>query len=74
MKRKQIALALAGAVTIAALVFVLPRLATRNADLRSRLAAALNLPNNRAAVFFINLPPAISRYRAPFWRRTNSSY
>ncbi|MGD0832692.1 MAG: hypothetical protein ABR907_17295 [Terracidiphilus sp.] len=62
MTRKQIGLTLIAMVVLAALVFFLPRLFTRNADLRSRLAAALNLPKDRAADFFINLPPAASRY------------
>src|ERR1700728_689542 len=62
MKRKQVVLTLGAMVVIAALVFIVPRLFTRNADLRSRLADALNLPKERAADFFINLPPAASRY------------
>jgi hypothetical protein len=62
MTRKQIGLTLVAVVALAALVFLLPRLFTRNADLRSRLAAALNLPKGRAADFYINLPPAASRY------------
>ena len=62
MSRKQVGLTLAAVVVLAALVFFLPRLFTRNTDLRTRLAAALNLPQERAADFFINLPPAASRY------------
>jgi hypothetical protein len=62
MTRKQVGLTLVAMVVLAALVFFLPRLFTRNADLRSSLAAALNLPKDRAADFFINLPPAASRY------------
>jgi hypothetical protein len=62
MSRKQVGLTLAATVALAALVFFLPRLFTRNADLRTRLAVALNLPKERAADFFINLPPAASRY------------
>jgi len=62
MSRKQVGLTLAAVVVLAALVFFLPRLFTRNADLRTRLAAALNLPKERASDFFINLPPAASRY------------
>ncbi|MBB6144338.1 hypothetical protein HNQ77_002290 [Silvibacterium bohemicum] len=62
MSRKQVGLTLAAVVVLAALVFFLPRLFTRHADLRTRLASALNLPKERAADFFINLPPAASRY------------
>jgi hypothetical protein len=62
MTRKQVGLMLVAMVVLGALVFFLPRLFARNADLRSRLAAALNLPKDRAADFFINLPPAASRY------------
>ena len=62
MSRKQVGVTLAAVVVLAALVFLLPRLLTRHADLRTRLASALNLPKERAADFFINLPPAASRY------------
>jgi hypothetical protein len=62
MTRKKVGLTLVAILVLTALVFFLPRLSTRNADLRSRLAAALNLPKDRAADFFINLPPAASRY------------
>jgi hypothetical protein len=62
MTRKQVGLTLIALVVLAALVFFLPRLFTRNADLRSSLATALNVPKDRAADFFINLPPAASRY------------
>jgi hypothetical protein len=62
MSRKQVGLTLAAAVVLAALVFLLPRLFTGHADLRTRLAASLNLPKERAADFFINVPPAASRY------------
>ncbi len=62
MTRKQVGLTLLAMVALGALVFLLPRLFTRNADLRSRLEVALNLPKDRAADFFINLPPAASRY------------
>jgi hypothetical protein len=62
MSRKQVGLTLAAVVVLAALVFFLPRLFTGHTDLRTRLAAALNLPRERAADFFINLPPAASRY------------
>ncbi|RSL18603.1 hypothetical protein EDE15_4193 [Edaphobacter aggregans] len=62
MTRKQVGLTLIAMVVLTALVFFLPGLFTRNADLRSSLAAALNLPKGRAADFFINLPPAASRY------------
>jgi hypothetical protein len=62
MSRKQVGVTLAAVVVLAALVFLLPRLLIRHADLRTRLASALNLPKERAADFFINLPPAASRY------------
>jgi hypothetical protein len=62
MTRKQVGLTLIAMVVLAALIFFLPRLFTRNTDLRSRLATALNRPKDRAANFFINLPPAASRY------------
>lgn len=62
MTRKQVSLTVAAMIGLAALVYLVPRLFVRNADLRSRLAAALNLPKARAADFFINLPPAASRY------------
>lgn len=62
MTRKQVSLTVAALIALAALVFFLPRLFVRNADLRSRLAAALSLPKARAADFFLNLPPAVSRY------------
>jgi hypothetical protein len=62
MTRNNVSLTLAAMIALAALVFFLPRLFVRNADVRSHLATALNLPNARAADFFINLPPAVSRY------------
>jgi hypothetical protein len=62
MTRKQVGLTLIAVVVLAALVFFLPRLFVPDADLRSSLASALNLPKDRAADFFINLPPAASRY------------
>jgi uncharacterized membrane protein len=62
MTRKQVGLTLIAVVVLAALVFFLPRLFVRDADLRSCLASALNLPKDRAADFFINLPPVASRY------------
>jgi DNA invertase Pin-like site-specific DNA recombinase len=52
MTRKQVGLTLVAMVVLPSLVFLLPRMFTRNADLRSRLAAALNLPKDRAADFY----------------------
>lgn len=62
MTRKQVILTLAAIAALPALVFILARLLPRKADLRSSLAAALNLRHDSAAYFFINLPPAASRY------------
>jgi hypothetical protein len=55
-------LIVAAAVLVAATAFVIVRLATPSKDLRSALAAALHLPKDRAQNFFVNLPPAGSRY------------
>jgi len=56
MTRKQVGLTLVAMVVLAGLIFFLPRLFTRNADLRSRVAAPLNLPKDQAADFFITVP------------------
>src|SRR5215469_4802744 len=42
--------------------FVVIRLISPPKDLRGALAAALHVPKSRDADFFINLPPAGSRY------------
>jgi len=50
------------AVAIGAAAFVIVRLTAPPKDLRSSLAGALHLPKERELEFFVNLPPAPSRY------------
>ena len=61
MTRKQLFLGLAAAGGVAILVFLLSRFLVRNHDLRSALASALQVGEDRQQDFFINLPPAGSR-------------
>jgi hypothetical protein len=60
-KRAIIVLAILAVVVLLA-VFLLPRLLTRNHDLRSALASALQVSAERQKDFFINLPPADARF------------
>ena len=50
------------AVLVAATAFVIVRITTPSKDLRAALASALHLPKERGQNFFVNLPPAGSRY------------
>lgn len=50
------------AVLVAATAFVIVRITTPSKDLRAALASALHLPKEREQNFFVNLPPAGSRY------------
>jgi hypothetical protein len=50
------------ALVVAAAAFVVVRLTAPPKDLRSTLASALHLPKDREQNFFVNLPPAGSRY------------
>lgn len=50
------------ALVVAVSAFVIVRLSRGPHDLKSALAAALRLPPEQAADFFVNLPPAASRY------------
>ncbi len=62
-RRKRIAIT--GAVLAVLLlisVIVIPRLLTRNHELRAALASALQVSADRQQDFFLNLPPAQSRY------------
>jgi len=62
LSRRQI-LWLAGVViVISAAAIVLPRFLARPKDIKSALADALHVPHERKDDFFINLPPADSRY------------
>jgi hypothetical protein len=62
MTRKQIAVTLSSMLVVGVVVFLLPRFFVRKGDLRSQLGAVLNLPKERVTDFFVNLPPATSRY------------
>jgi hypothetical protein len=59
-KRSQ--LIVSAALLVAAGAFVIAHLTAPPKDLRSALAAALHLPKERELSFFVNLPPAGSRY------------
>lgn len=59
---KRSLLIVAAALLVAAGAFVIARLTAAPKDLRSALAAALHLPKERELNFFVNLPPAGSRY------------
>lgn len=59
-KKLIITLSVAAIVLVAA--FITVRLIRGPHDLKSALAVALHLPSEQAADFFVNLPPAASRY------------
>lgn len=59
---KRSLLIVSAALLVAAGAFVIVRLTAPPKDLRSALAAALRLPKERELNFFVNLPPAGSRY------------
>jgi hypothetical protein len=59
---KRSLLVVASALPVAAAAFVIVRLIAPPKDLRAALAAALHLPKEREQNFFVNLPPAGSRY------------
>ena len=59
---KRSLLVLASALLVAGSAFVIVRLTAPSKDLRAALATALHLPKERAQNFFVNLPPAGSRY------------
>lgn len=59
---KRLLTTLTAALVTAFAAFVIVRLISAPKDLRSALAAALHVPANRNQDFFINLPPAGSRY------------
>jgi hypothetical protein len=60
--RRQIVLLAAVVVAISAIAIILPRFLAKPRDIRSALAVALHIPKERIVDFFLNLPPASSRY------------
>jgi hypothetical protein len=59
---KRSLLVVATALLVAVGAFVIVRITAPPRDLRAALAAALHLPREREQNFFVNLPPAGSRY------------
>ncbi|HXM59810.1 MAG TPA: hypothetical protein VN950_03070 [Terriglobales bacterium] len=59
---KRSLLLFAAALLVAGVAFVIVHLTAPSKDLRTALAAALRLPKEREQNFFVNLPPAGSRY------------
>ena len=59
---KRSLLVVASALLVAGAAFVIVHLTAPKKDLRAALAAALHLPKEREQNFFVNLPPAGSRY------------
>ena len=60
--RRKFFLTLVIAAIVVVAAFVAVRLMRGPHDLRTALATALHLPAEQAAGFFVNLPPAASRY------------
>lgn len=60
--RRKILFVVSLALLVGVAAFVVVRLTRGPHDLKSALAAALHLPAERAADFFVNIPPAASRY------------
>ena len=59
---KRSLLVVASTLLVAGAAFVIVHLTAPKKDLRAALAAALHLPKEREQNFFVNLPPAGSRY------------
>jgi hypothetical protein len=62
LKRKRLVIVLAIVAVGLLAVYFVPRILTRNHDLRSALASALQVSAERQQDFFINLPPAQARF------------
>jgi len=65
LRRSQILLLAGAVIVISAAAISLPRFLARPKDIKSALANALHVPDERKNEFFINLPPANSRYPGP---------
>lgn len=62
LSRKQVMWLAAAVIVISVAAISLPKFLARPKDMKSALASALHVGNERKDDFFINLPPASSRY------------
>jgi len=67
--RKQIMWLAAAVIVISVAAISLPKFLARPKDMKSALASALHVGSERKDDFFINLPPASSRYPGAILRK-----